>query len=68
MLRAFLSLHITEDSINEFGRFDELKASVDRTKAKAYFEETEGEGVPLRKVQMKIDSTLRQFVLGGGLA
>lgn len=67
LLRAFLSLHITEDSINEFGRFDELKASVDRNKAKAYFEETEGEGVPLRKVQMKIDSTLRQFVLGGGL-
>lgn len=66
LLRAFLNLHMTEDSINEFGRFDDLKASVDRNKAKAYFEETEGVEVPLRKVQMKIDSTLRQFVLGDG--
>lgn len=65
-LRVFLNLHVTEDNINEFGRFDDLKASVDRNKAKAYFEATEGIEVPLRKVQMKIDTILRQFVLGGG--
>lgn len=66
-LRVFLNLHVTEDNINEFGRFDDLKASVNRNKAKAYFEVTEGTGVPLRKVQMKIDTILRQFVLGDGL-
>lgn len=65
MLRTFLNLHVIEDNINEFGRFDDLKASVDRNRAKAYFEATEGLEVPLRKVQMKIDTILRRFILTG---
>ncbi|MEG1838987.1 MAG: hypothetical protein RR220_06830, partial [Bacteroidaceae bacterium] len=66
MLRTFLNLHVNEDNMNEFGRFDELKASVDRNRAKTYFEATEGTEVPLRKVQMKIDIILRRFVLENG--
>lgn len=65
MLRTFLNLHVIEDNINEFGRFDDLKASVDRNRAKAYFEATEGLEIPLRKVQMKIDTILRRFILTG---
>lgn len=65
-LRAFMNLHLSEENINEFGRFDELKESVDRNKAKEYFEKLESTTVPLRKVQIKIDSTLRRFVLEGG--
>lgn len=65
MLRTFLNLHVIEDNINEFGRFDDLKASVDRNRAKTYFETTEGLEVPLRKVQMKIDTILRRFILTG---
>lgn len=65
MLRTFLNLHVVEDNINEFGRFDDLKASVDRNKAKVYFEATEGLEIPLRKVQMKIDTILRRFILTG---
>ncbi|MEG2493578.1 MAG: type I restriction endonuclease subunit R, partial [Rikenellaceae bacterium] len=66
MLRTFLNLHVTEGNINEFGQFDNLKASVNSKTAKAYFEATEGAEVPLRKVQMKIDIILRQFVLTEG--
>lgn len=66
MLRTFLNLHVTADNINEFGRFDELKASVNKSQAKEYFEKSEGSEVPLRKVQMKIDTILRRFVLSGG--
>ena len=65
-LRVFLNLHVTNDNINEFGRFDELKASVNKDRAKEYFEKSEGSEVPLRKVQMKIDAILRSFVLSGG--
>lgn len=65
-LRAFMNLHLSEENINEFGRFDELKESIDRNKAKEYFEKLESTIVPLRKVQIKIDSTLRRFVLEGG--
>ena len=66
MLRSFLSLHVTEDNINEFGRFDKLKATVDKEKAHKYFEFIEGGQVPLRKVTMKINEILRRFVLEGG--
>lgn len=65
-LRAFMNLHLSEENINEFARFDELKESIDRNKAKEYFEKLESTIVPLRKVQIKIDSTLRRFVLEGG--
>lgn len=41
-LRALMTLQITDANINEFGRFDALKATVDKQKAKAYFEAIEG--------------------------
>ena len=34
-LRAFMRANITEANINEFGRFDDLKATVDKAKARA---------------------------------
>jgi len=65
-LRDFMNLHVIENNINEFGRFDKLKASVDRSIAKAYFDKVEDTDIPLRKVQMKVDDALRRFVLLGG--
>lgn len=66
-LRLFMSYHVSEDNINEFGRFDVLKASVNKTTARSYFEKLEKETIPARKIPMKIDSILRRFVLDGGL-
>lgn len=65
-LRNFMNLHVTENNINEFGRFDELKASVNRSIAKAYFDKVEDTDIPLRKIQMKVDDVLRRFVIIGG--
>ena len=42
MLRNLMAQHVTEDNINEFGRFDALKATVDKARAKAYFEAITG--------------------------
>ena len=41
--------------INEFGRFDALKATIDKQKAKAYFEAIEDNRTIPPKVPMKID-------------
>ena len=41
-LKRIMSLHLSEDNINEFGRFEDLKSTVDKSKAKAYFEKKEG--------------------------
>ena len=65
-LRSMMALKITDANINEFGRFDALKATVDRKKAKEYFERTEGAPIIPPKVPMKIDKLLREFIISGG--
>lgn len=65
-LRSMMALKMTEATINEFGRFDALKATVDKKKAKAYFERIEGASIIPPKVPMKIDKLLREFIISGG--
>lgn len=65
-LMKLMALGVTEADINAFGRFDELKATADKQKAKAYFERVEGVKIIPPKVAVKIDSLLRKFILSGG--
>ena len=62
-LRAMMRGRVTEANINEFGRFDALKKTLDATKAKAYIEALEGKKLPLPIVNVKADKLLREFVL-----
>ncbi len=65
-LRGMMNAGLTEATINEFGRFDELKDTVDKAKAKAYFEGLEGKTIAPFKVNIKTHELLQRFVLGGG--
>lgn len=65
-LRAMMDLKLTEANINEFGRLDELKSTIDKSKAKAYFERKEGVKLNPPKVNIRIDKIVREFVLKGG--
>ena len=65
-LRNMMSLGLTESNINEFGRLDELSKTIDKAKAKAYFEAKEGVKLIPPKVNMKMDQLLRSFILSGG--
>lgn len=65
-LRAMMELNLNELNINEFGRLDDLKKSVDKQKARAYFESVEGTKVLPHKVNIRVDSLLRKFILSGG--
>ena len=60
-----LNLSITEQNINEFNRFTRLKESVDKTKAKAYFESKYGQTISLLKVNIEINNLLKRFILEG---
>lgn len=62
-LRHLMSLSINAQNINDFGRFDELKNSVDKAKAKAYFEELAGAPLPVFKVNMRVDEYLRSLLI-----
>lgn len=65
-LRAIMAIHATEATINEYGRFDALKASVDMKIAKQYFEAVEGKALPAFKVNIKLDELLRKFIFADG--
>ncbi len=65
-LRNMMSLGLTESNINEFGRLDELSKTIDKAKAKVYFEAKEGVKLIPPKVNMKMDQLLRSFILSGG--
>ena len=62
-LRGLKEMTLTEGNINEYGRFDALKDTVDKARAKDYFEKHEGRRLPPPKVTIKIDSALRDFIL-----
>jgi type I restriction enzyme R subunit len=65
-LRGMMDSGVTEKNINEYGRFNELKDTVDKTKAKEYFEKLEGKKIPAFKVNIRIQNLLQKFILEGG--
>jgi type I restriction enzyme R subunit len=74
MLRDMISLNLNESNINEFGRFDALKATVDVSRAKEYFERISAYAeqlvsvkLPIPKVRMRVDKLLRDFIIMGGV-
>ncbi|MDG1314305.1 MAG: HsdR family type I site-specific deoxyribonuclease [Flavobacteriaceae bacterium] len=65
-LRNMMDSGITEKNINEYGRFDDLKSTVDKSKAKAYFEELEGKTIPAFRINIKIHDLIQEFIISGG--
>jgi len=66
LLRNIMSLKLNENNLNEFGRYDELKKTVDKAVAKNYFEKIEGTKIIPPKVNVKVDKLLRDFIINGG--
>lgn len=57
---------VQETNLNEFGRFDDLKESVDQQKAKTYFEGLQGAELQLFRVNIRIAKLLQDFIINGG--
>lgn len=66
MLRNMIRLKLNKNNMNEFGRYDELKKTIDKGKAKEYFENIEGKQISPPKVNIKADHLLREFIEKGG--
>lgn len=58
---------VDDATINEFGRFDALMDTLDKVKAKEFFERMEGCSIPAFKVNVKADAFLRKFIIEGGI-
>jgi type I restriction enzyme R subunit len=65
-LRNLMDSNLNESNINQYGRFDELKETIDKAKAKTYFEKVEGTSIPAFKVNIKIHNLLQDFIINGG--
>ncbi|MGC4061577.1 MAG: HsdR family type I site-specific deoxyribonuclease [Aquabacterium sp.] len=62
-LAALLDAHVTEANLNEYGRFDDLRGTVDAEKAKAYFDRIEGKPLPMFKVKIRAAKVLTDFLV-----
>ncbi|MCS4319593.1 MULTISPECIES: type I restriction endonuclease subunit R, EcoR124 family [Serratia] len=62
LLIALMADSVHDKNLNDFGRFDALKETVDKAKAKTYFEKQDGVTIPLFKLNIRIDQFLTQFI------
>ena len=67
LLKSMLDQQITEQNLDEFGRFSRLEQSVDREKAKAYFEQKTGQILSPIDVMYEIHNLLKNFILLNGI-
>lgn len=65
-LRTMIKLGLTEKNINEYNRFNELKETIDRAKAKEYFESKTNTKMRPSTISIEMDTLLRKFILTGG--
>ena len=65
-LEAMMRLDINEANINDFGRFKALVDTVDKAKARAYFERVDRREISPFKVNARVDKLLRRFLESGG--
>ncbi|MDY0104716.1 MAG: HsdR family type I site-specific deoxyribonuclease [Lentimicrobium sp.] len=65
-LRNIMNTNVSEININEYGRFDELKSTIDKSKAKEYFEKLEGTTIPQFKINIWVHNLLQDFIIRGG--
>lgn len=65
-LRKMISLRLTENNIGVQGRDEELEETIDKQKARAYFELKEGKSLNEWEITKLISKELRAFILSGG--
>jgi type I restriction enzyme R subunit len=65
-LEHIMNRSVTEQTLNEFSQFDNLKLTLDLQKTREFITKVEGAQVPARLVMPKADKLLREFILDGG--
>lgn len=66
LLKKMMDAHVTKQNLNEYGRFDALKATVLKDKAQEYFTKVDGKRLPPFRVNNRVDELLTKFILSGG--
>lgn len=62
-LEHIMSRNVTEQNLNEFSQFDNLKLTLNMAKTREFIAKVEGTEVPARLVIPKADKLFREFIL-----
>ncbi|AXI08440.1 DEAD/DEAH box helicase [Oceanobacillus zhaokaii] len=65
-LRKLMNLKVTENNLNEYGRFASLLSSVDKKKAREWLEVMYGKKFKSFEINQQTDALIRKFILEGG--
>lgn len=65
-LRTLMNSKPTDANLNNYGRFDDLKKTMDASLASAFFEKKEGRRLPRPLVISKAENLVRDFIVKGG--
>ena len=63
-----METHVTELNLNEYGRFDDLRVTIDAQRARVHFERVEGKLLPMFKINIRARKLLRDFLIRGVLS
>lgn len=66
LLSTMMSMRVTEQNIDEFGRFTNLQNTINIEKAQAYFRDSKGENMTIFEAHVKAGELLRKFILRNG--
>ena len=66
LLSTMMSMRVTEQNIDEFGRFTNLQNTINIEKAQAYFQDSKGENMTIFEAHVKAGDLLRKFILRNG--
>lgn len=64
-LENIMKRDVTEQTLNEFNQFDNLKLTLNQSKTRNFISKIEGADIPARMVMPKADKLLREFILDG---
>ena len=66
LLSTMMSMRVTEQNIDEFGRFTNLQNTINIEKAQAYFRDSKGENMTIFEAHVKAGDLLRKLILRNG--
>ena len=65
-LRFMMKLAITENNLNEYGRFDDLMKTVDEEKTRNSLSDIYNKDMELWESNIEVEKILREFIINGG--
>jgi len=65
-LEKIMETNVTKENIDDYGRLNDLNSTIDKNKAKEYFEHSAGKQLTPKDIRIKAETLLKNFIITGG--